>query len=307
MPLSVSAPALRSWEALPCPVPFNSPLTTCSFAPLLMSAHPSPSPLSPLRAAASDSSSSAAAASTARYHLARPPTAYVDGANTDAVGSDDAGDEQKTALIETSRPPRKGGKALMRAAATSTAAGTRRTARWLNRKLHPTKAEAIEFASNRVPLVRTVMTYKWREYLFGDLIAGLSIATILIPQSIAYATVAGLPPVYGLYASFVPMSMYALFGTCQQLNVAPVSILYGRASAHSAYAVVGADEGVRTHLLWACAVDQVARRRANHQPDRDVQGQPGRVHPDRHLPLPRLWHHPGMFRFKISAMQSGRH
>ena len=94
-----------------------------------------------------------------------------------------------------------------------------------------TRKDVAEHALSRVPLIRTVATYKPRAYFAGDMIAGLSIATILIPQSIAYAGVAGLPAVYGLYSAFVPMAIYAIFGTCQQLNVAPVSVLYACARA----------------------------------------------------------------------------
>ena len=89
-----------------------------------------------------------------------------------------------------------------------------------------TRKDVGEHVLSRVPLIRTVATYKPRSYLAGDFVAGLSIATILIPQSIAYAGIAGLPAVYGLYSAFVPMAIYAIFGTCQQLNVAPVSVLY---------------------------------------------------------------------------------
>ncbi len=71
---------------------------------------------------------------------------------------------------------------------------------------------------------------KWlRGYSLNDLridgIAGLTVALVLIPQSMAYAQLAGLPPYYGLYASFLPPMMAALFGSSRQLATGPVAIV----------------------------------------------------------------------------------
>ena len=62
-------------------------------------------------------------------------------------------------------------------------------------------------------------------YLKKDLRAGLTVGILLIPQSMAYALLAGLPPVYGLYASIVPLVIYAVFGTSRQLAIGPVAII----------------------------------------------------------------------------------
>lgn len=59
----------------------------------------------------------------------------------------------------------------------------------------------------------------------ADLIAGLIVAVMLVPQGMAYALLAGLPPVTGLYASTVPLIVYALFGSSKQLAVGPVAIV----------------------------------------------------------------------------------
>jgi SulP family sulfate permease len=64
-----------------------------------------------------------------------------------------------------------------------------------------------------------------REKLTGDLSAGLTVGVMLIPQGMAYALIAGLPPIYGLYASLVPLVIYALFGTSRQLAVGPVAMV----------------------------------------------------------------------------------
>ncbi|UCH25994.1 MAG: solute carrier family 26 protein [Trueperaceae bacterium] len=75
-----------------------------------------------------------------------------------------------------------------------------------------------------LPAVSWLRRYKRRD-LFGDLSAGLIVAIMLIPQGMAYALLAGLPPVTGLYASTVPLVVYALFGSSRQLAVGPVAIV----------------------------------------------------------------------------------
>jgi sulfate permease, SulP family len=64
-----------------------------------------------------------------------------------------------------------------------------------------------------------------RADLRADLIAGLTVAVMLVPQSMAYATLAGMPPVAGLYAATVPLVAYALLGTSGQLAFGPVAIV----------------------------------------------------------------------------------
>jgi sulfate permease, SulP family len=59
----------------------------------------------------------------------------------------------------------------------------------------------------------------------GDLVAGLTVGIMLVPQGMAYALIAGLPPIYGLYAALVPLGVYALLGTSRQLAVGPVAIV----------------------------------------------------------------------------------
>ena len=63
-----------------------------------------------------------------------------------------------------------------------------------------------------------------RQGLWADLVAGLSVAMILAPQAMAYAQLAGLPPVYGLYAACVPLLVAALTGSCPQLSTGPVAM-----------------------------------------------------------------------------------
>jgi SulP family sulfate permease len=72
------------------------------------------------------------------------------------------------------------------------------------------------------PVLEWLPRYK-RADLSGDLVAGLTGAAILVPQSMAYATIARLPPVVGLYASVVPLVVYAVFGRSRQLSVGPLA------------------------------------------------------------------------------------
>ena len=64
-----------------------------------------------------------------------------------------------------------------------------------------------------------------KDYLARDIIAGTTIAMIIIPQSMAYATLANLDPVYGLYASFLPVAVAAFFGSSRYLATGPVAMV----------------------------------------------------------------------------------
>ncbi|RUM35277.1 MAG: sodium-independent anion transporter, partial [Desulfobulbus sp.] len=61
--------------------------------------------------------------------------------------------------------------------------------------------------------------------LKDDLLAGITVALVLIPQSMAYAQLAGLPAYYGLYASFLPPMVAALFGSSRRLATGPVAVV----------------------------------------------------------------------------------
>lgn len=58
----------------------------------------------------------------------------------------------------------------------------------------------------------------------SDLIAGITVGVVLIPQAIAYALLMGVPPIYGLYACVIPLIVYALLGTSRQLSIGPVAV-----------------------------------------------------------------------------------
>lgn len=64
-----------------------------------------------------------------------------------------------------------------------------------------------------------------KKHLLNDLIAGLIVGVLVIPQSLGYALIAGLPPVYGLYAAIVPVLVYAWVGSSSAVAVGPVAIM----------------------------------------------------------------------------------
>ncbi len=78
----------------------------------------------------------------------------------------------------------------------------------------------------RVAALPLEWLYRYRKAdLPADLTAGLTIAVMLVPQAMAYAMLAGLPPVIGLYASVLPLIAYALLGSSRQLAVGPVAMI----------------------------------------------------------------------------------
>ncbi len=88
--------------------------------------------------------------------------------------------------------------------------------------------------------------------------AGLTVAIMLIPQGMAYALLAGMPPVYGLYASIVPVLMYAVLGTSRQLAVGPVAMVSLLIVAGvGQFADVGSDRFIHLAIMTALGVGTV--------------------------------------------------
>ena len=79
------------------------------------------------------------------------------------------------------------------------------------------------FIKESIPILDWLPNYK-RTNLSGDLYAGLIVGIMLIPQGMAYAMLAGLDPIHGLYAATIPLVLYAFFGSSRQLAVGPVAM-----------------------------------------------------------------------------------
>lgn len=86
------------------------------------------------------------------------------------------------------------------------------------------KVDPLRLIGRVFPIVQWARTYDAQKWI-GDLIAGITVALTLVPQSIAYASLAGFEPQYGLYASFAGGFVYALMGTCPQINIGPTALL----------------------------------------------------------------------------------
>lgn len=76
-----------------------------------------------------------------------------------------------------------------------------------------------------LPATRWLRQYRPREYLAGDVMSGLVIGIILVPQAIAYSLLAGLQPIYSLYTSFFANLIYFLMGTSRHVSVGIFSLL----------------------------------------------------------------------------------
>ena len=76
-----------------------------------------------------------------------------------------------------------------------------------------------------LPFLNWIGELKTTDTLRADIVAGITVALVLVPQSMAYAQLAGLPVYYGLYASFLPPMVAALFGSSRQLATGPVAVV----------------------------------------------------------------------------------
>lgn len=86
------------------------------------------------------------------------------------------------------------------------------------------KQTVIDYLDSLFPLRKWILSYNLG-WLSGDLVAGITVALVLVPQSMSYADVAGLDAQYGLYSSFVGVVVYALFATSKDVTIGPVAVM----------------------------------------------------------------------------------
>ncbi|KAJ1949805.1 hypothetical protein EC988_004621, partial [Linderina pennispora] len=97
------------------------------------------------------------------------------------------------------------------------------TKEWL-KDILPARSEVVEYAKTTFPVLTWFYRYNW-QWLIGDLIAGLTVSVVVIPQSMAYAKLAQLPPYFGLYSSFLGVILYCATGTSKDITIGPVAVM----------------------------------------------------------------------------------
>jgi SulP family sulfate permease len=108
-----------------------------------------------------------------------------------------------------------------------------------------------------IPILEWLPNYN-KSLFKGDLVAGITVGIVLIPQGIAYALIAGLPPIYGLYCALVPQIMYAIFGSSRQVAIGPVamdSLIV--ATGVSTLALAGSESYISIAILLALLVGSI--------------------------------------------------
>ncbi|MEE6502233.1 hypothetical protein FKM82_004450 [Ascaphus truei] len=98
------------------------------------------------------------------------------------------------------------------------------------RKVRCSRSAAKSLLLQFLPILRWLPQYPVKEWLMGDIISGLSVGILQLPQGLAYALLAGVPPVFGLYSSFFPVFVYSFFGKSRHISAgtfAVISIMIG--------------------------------------------------------------------------------
>ncbi|XP_060100680.1 prestin isoform X2 [Heteronotia binoei] len=88
-----------------------------------------------------------------------------------------------------------------------------------------------------LPIFKWLPKYPVKEYLLGDIVSGISTGVMQLPQGLAYALLAALPPVFGLYSSFYPVFLYTFFGTSRHISIgtfAVISLMIGGVAVREA-------------------------------------------------------------------------
>ncbi|EFY89811.1 sulfate permease [Metarhizium acridum CQMa 102] len=97
------------------------------------------------------------------------------------------------------------------------------TSEWLHDQV-PTRQEVGEYAKSLFPCLSWIGHYNL-QWFAGDVVAGITIGAVVVPQGMAYALLANLEPQFGLYSSFMGVITYWIFGTSKDISIGPVAVL----------------------------------------------------------------------------------
>ena len=97
--------------------------------------------------------------------------------------------------------------------------------RYMIKNYKPSRSCMKRYFKDRFPIIKWGREYKFKEFLFRDVVGGLTIGVVQIPQSMAYSLMAGLPPVNGLYVSFISMMIYLFLGTSHHLSMGTYGVV----------------------------------------------------------------------------------
>lgn len=101
--------------------------------------------------------------------------------------------------------------------------GPPRSGEWV-RDQFPSPAQLRRYAISLFPFTTWITHYNF-QWLAGDVVAGITIGAVVVPQGMAYALLAKLEPQFGLYSSFVGVILYWIFGTSKDISIGPVAVL----------------------------------------------------------------------------------
>ncbi|TQS38812.1 hypothetical protein Golomagni_00674 [Golovinomyces magnicellulatus] len=94
---------------------------------------------------------------------------------------------------------------------------------WIRNRV-PKTSQLIVYTRSLFPFVSWISNYNL-SWFVGDLVAGLTIGAVVVPQGMAYSILAGLPPQHGMYSSFMGVLLYWLFGTSKDISIGPVAVI----------------------------------------------------------------------------------
>ncbi|XP_043507117.1 sodium-independent sulfate anion transporter [Frieseomelitta varia] len=92
------------------------------------------------------------------------------------------------------------------------------------KRWHPRGGQFNKFVKKRIPITGWLPNYNSEKFL-NDAIAGVTVGLTVMPQGLAYATLAGLEPQYGLYSAFMGAMVYIVFGSCKDITIGPTALM----------------------------------------------------------------------------------